>query len=72
MYIDDIRNGSKPMDRKLQAALAAASCLVSIDDNERLVTVKVPANVRPSRDIVRQWHETAGDLGYGIQIKAVQ
>lgn len=59
-------------NRKLQAALAAATCLVSIDDNEQLVTVTVPAGVKPSRDIVRQWHETAGDLGYGIRIEGAR
>jgi hypothetical protein len=55
--------------RKLQAALSAATCLVSIDDNERLVTVTIPAGVMPSPDIVRQWHDMAGDLGYGIKIE---
>lgn len=60
------------MNTKLQAALAAAQCLVSIDDNEQTVTVRVPAGVKPSRDIIRQWHATAGDLGYSIRIEAAQ
>lgn len=53
---------------KSATARAAGQCLVSIDDNDMLVTVTVPAGFNPPQSLVRHWHDTAGRLGYGIKI----
>lgn len=41
--------------------------LVSVDDNAELVTVTVPAGYSPAKAVIRQLHELAGNLGYGIR-----
>lgn len=60
------------MDTKMQAAITATKCVISIDDNDAVVFVTVPAGFKPPQAVVRQWHETAGKLGYGLKIKAAQ
>lgn len=54
--------------RKGQAELAYIDgLLVQVNDNEMMVRVTVPAKCSPPPAFITECHETAGNLGYGIE-----
>jgi hypothetical protein len=52
------------------SAIAKFNINVNIDDNAELVTFTLPASLkRVPQSLVRAMHDTAGNMGYGIDIK---